>query len=339
MREVKKTINQIKLFCLKLVNSILALLSNRYGFKKQEIAYFNSYSESLCVNNLGGAVIAMFDGRQIHCGLTDRLIGICTAYEFSKRLNLRFYILFKTPFDITNYLLPNKVNWTLNENDVVYNRNAAVPVFLNNWQSLTAFHWFYLKRIAAKNPSKQLHLYINSPFHLKQYRSNFNILFKKSPLLNISIANSIVQLGSPSFVAMAFRFAGILGDLKEDYTSFKRLDEQEQDILIKRCEKKVLQIRRDLDIRERLLITADSEKFINYIKKYDFTYVTPGGVAHIDNSHKKREDTYLKVFVDLFMLSQSRIIYQLNTGGMYKESGFARQASQLSGVRYVQVNF
>ncbi len=336
---MKKLFRNAKIFGIKLLNSILALVSNRYGFKSEEYKYFESYADEQCVNRLGGAVVAMFDGRQVHCGLTDRLIGISTAYEFSKRLNLPFYIYFKSPFQLTNYLLPNNVNWLVDENDVLYNKNASIPVFINNWQSLTVFHWFYVRMVAFRNPCKQIHMYINSPYHIKRYSANFKTLFKMSPLLECSIAKSLAEIGSSSYTAMAFRFAGILGDFREDYSNFSKLSKNEKSNILMSCERKLLQLRNELGLKERILITADSQKFLEHVKKYDFVYTTPGGVAHIDNPHERCEDVYLKIFVDLILLSKARFIYQLHTGGMYRASGFARQASKLGGVGYLIVNF
>lgn len=324
---------------IKLYYSILALFTDRYSFKHQEVLYYNSYEDYSAVNLLGASLVVMFDGRQVHCGLTDRFKGICTAFEFSKEFRMPFYINYTSPFNLSDYLTPNCIDWQVDTDKVLYNKNTSVPVFLNDWQTNWRFHKLYLKKIIRDNPGKQIHLYINSPYHLDKYKDNYNHLFIPSLKLKAHIDQVQKSLGS-DYVAMSFRFLQLLGDFKEEHSKFETLDEEGQVKLMKKCENKVLELIEKHSIRGKILFTGDSAKFLNYmLTRHDFVYVIPGDIAHIDNTHENNDAIYMKTFLDMYMLSHSKTIFQLCTEGMYANSAFAKQAAILGGVEYKKIIF
>ncbi len=337
---MKKRIFEFKLWVIQALRSVTALFSHSYFFKKEEWDYYQSYADDPAQNPLGACLIAMFDGRQIHCGLTDRFKGIATTYEFSKDFGIPFYLYYKSPFDITDYLMPNQIDWRVKEEDVLYNKNTSVPVFLNNWQSNTSFHKLYLKQVLKKHPGKQIHVYGDSPYYIKRYVDDFHFLFKASSSLQSAIENCMSEIGDENYSAMSFRFLMLLGDFKEEHSFYPVLGEDEQAVLMKRCEEKILQIRKERNIVGRVLITADSKKFVDYMRsRHEFVYVVPGDIAHIDNGHGFDSKIYLKTFLDMFMLSNADTIYQLCTGDMYKNSAFARQAAMLGKKEYIKIEF
>lgn len=330
----KKEIEFIRLFY-----SFLGLFTSKYGFKHQEDLYYKTYEDTLIQNPLGSSLVVMFDGRQIHCGLTDRFKGICTAYEFSKEFNMPFYINYTSPFNLTDYLVPKDIDWQVDVNKVLYNKNTSVPVFLNDWQTDWRFHKLYLKKIIKNNPGKQIHLYINSPYHIDKYKENYNKLFEPSSKLKECIESIMQSLGR-DYVAMSFRFLQLLGDFKEEHTKFETLNEEDQIKLMENCENKVLELKKEHSIEGKILFTGDSSKFLNYMSaRHDFVYVVPGEIAHIDNNHENNDAIYMKTFLDMYMLSHSKTIFQLCTGGMYANSAFARQAAILGGVSYNKIVF
>lgn len=321
------------------LKSVAALYSHLFGFKREEYKYAESYSSEPCENELGTCLIAMFDGKQIHCGLTDRFKGICTAYEFSREFGLRFYLYHVSPFELTDYLIPNQYDWRVDKAQIRYNKNTSVPVFLNDWQSDVSFHKRYLAKVIKNNPGKQIHLYINSPYYLDKYRINYDFLFKPSNKLQSAITEQLQRLGR-KYVAVSFRFLQLLGDFKEEHAKFITLSEKDQQTLMEQCENKVLELRKERHITSRMLLTADSTKYLEYMQsRHDFVYVVPGSVAHIDNDHSHSDSIYMKTFLDMYMLSQATCVYQLCTGMMYNNSAFARQAALLGGAEYIKIEF
>lgn len=325
---------------LQTMKSVVALFSHRYSFKKEEWDYYQTYSDEFVSNPLGACLIAMFDGRQIHCGLTDRFKGIATTYEFSKEFGIPFYLYYKSPFDITDYLVPNNYDWRVKDEFILYNKNTSVPIFLNNWQSNTCFHKMYLSQVIKNNPGKQIHVYGDSPYYLSKYVSDFHFLFKTSTYLQNAVSKCMAEIKSTNYYAMSFRFLMLLGDFKEEHSFYPVLEESEQNQLMMRCENKVLELREERKLTGRILLTADSKKFVDYMSgRHDFIYVVPGEIAHIDNQHKSDREIYLKTFLDMFMLSKADAVYQLCTGEMYKNSAFARQAAKLGNKEYIVIDF
>lgn len=328
-----KVKQEVKKFLL----SSMSLFTNKVGFKREEVDYYQTYLDENETNELGECLIVMFDGKQIHCGLTDRFKGICTAYEFSKEFNMKFYINYISPFELTDYLIPNLYDWKVDVRKVLYNKSTSVPVFLNDWQSNTFYHKLYLQRIIKDNPGKQIHLYTNSPYYLSYYSDTFHYLFKNSSMLDRLICSENEKLGD-GYVAMSFRFLQLLGDFKEEHAVFKVLPEEAQFALMQKCEQTVLSIRKTMKISKKILLTADSHKFLDYMcDKYDFVYSIPGPIAHIDNCHEKNNDIYTKVFLDMIMLSKSRVIYQICIDDMYRNSAFAKHAALLGNVKYIKI--
>lgn len=337
-----RLIKRLKLFKSRMMQtcrSIVALFTNKFFFKKDEYDYYCGYSDAVEENELGACLIAMFDGRQIHCGLTDRFKGICTTYEFSKDFNIPFYIHFISPFDLSDYLLPNGYDWKVDREKVKYGKRTSVPVFLNDWQSDTSFHKLYLKQVIKRNPNKQIHVYSDSTYYIKRYANDFHFLFKPSDGLLSAIDRCLAGIDSGKYCAMAFRFLMLLGDFKEEHAKFPTLEDAGQQELMEKCEQQILKLRTELGINSKILLTADSKKFVDYMSRYDFIYVVPGEIAHIDNSHETNRQIYMKTFLDMFMLSKAEVIYQLHTGDMYRNSAFARQAALLGRKRYVQIEF
>ena len=337
-----RLIKRWKLFksqMMQTFRSVVALFTNNFFFKKDEYDYYCGYSDTVEENELGACLIAMFDGRQIHCGLTDRFKGICTTYEFSKDFNIPFYIHFISPFDLSDYLLPNGYDWKVDRGKVKYGKRISVPVFLNDWQSNTSFHKLYLKQVIKRNPNKQIHVYSDSTYYIKRYVNDFHFLFKPCGSLLSAIDQCLAEIGSGKYCAMAFRFLMLLGDFKEEHAKFPTLEDAGQQELMEKCEQQILKLRTELGINSKILLTADSKKFIDYMNRYDFIYVVPGEIAHVDNSHETNRQIYMKTFLDMFMLSKAEVIYQLHTGDMYRNSAFARQAALLGRKRYVQIEF
>lgn len=331
--KIKKYIIKKHLF------SYLALFSNKFDFKKREREYHDTYKEFDDGRIIKKGIIMMFDGKQIHCGITDRLKGICSIYEYTKIKGLQFYIYFRSPFKLEDYLLPNNYDWRISDKEIIYNKNKAIPIFLNDWQSLTKLHIKYLDKIIRENPDKQIHVYGNSPYYIDQYGNNFKFLFKWSNNINRMISECMSDIGSKNYIAFSLRFQQLLGDFREEHAVFKVLNEIDQDVLMKKCRDKILQIIKDRQISTKVLVTCDSIKFLEYISHLDQIYIVPGSVAHIDNSHVSDKSIYDKLFLDMAMLSHSRCIYQLITGDMYANSGFAQQAATIGNGKYERIYF
>lgn len=136
-------------------------------------------------------------------------------------------------------------------------------------------------------------------------------------------------------MSITYRFQQLLGDFKEG--NYEVLPVSKRDEIIERCLgfiKKIRQKHQDVD---KILITSDSQTFLQRAKeKNEYVYTIPGNVYHIDYTNNKENFAYMKSFVDLFMLSEAKMVYNYVTGKMYP-SGFPSIAAKIGNKPFYRV--
>ena len=299
--------------------NIFYLFSKKKGFHKNEISLSDEFYSPGGKKENKTTIVVMIDGRQLHGGFADRIRGIVTIYQFCKDRKIPFYINYTYPFELNEFLEPNKYDWRIDKSNLVYNLNAAQPCLLYEWMYPHKFHKWYLKLLCLRR--KQLHVYTNSHFEYEKFSIGFNELFKPVPNLKVLIDKHKKSIGD-KYNVMVFRFQQLLGDFKEGNNIV--LSEEKRQILISKCINKI----RIMYNGKKLLITSDSITFINKVKSLDFVYVIPGSVVHIDYTENAPLSTYMKTFLDFFLIANADIIYLLLTDNMYK-SGFPKTASKV----------
>lgn len=276
-------------------------------------------------------VFFMVDGRQLHGGLVDRLRSICTIYSWCKEKDIPFKIYHVMPFRLEDYLEPNTVSWICDDNEMSYSIKNSKPVILFDHLLPQKYHEIYLNLLWTFS-HKSLHLYTYSFFRYNLFQQSFTELFKPTQKLQNQIDLHLNNIGG-EFVAYVFRFQQLLGDFKE--RDFKILPLNERCELIEKCINKVKEFHKE---GERVLITSDSCTFLQEVSKLDYVYTIPGKVVHVDFTDNAGYDTYLKSFVDLFMIAHAKKITLFLTGDMYK-SGFPETAAMVYGCPYEILRF
>jgi hypothetical protein len=289
----------------------------------------------------------MADG-SIRCGgLGDRLCGIISLYMFCEENQLDFRIHFTDPFLLTDYFKPNDVNWFVEEEKISYERKYVKELFLfglaKSWgwtiEKLASYQQRILEREILGTCYKEYHVYTNSRIslcrHTEEYHRCFHLLFKPSLRLQQAMEVHLSKLGD-NFIAMTFRFQQLLGDFTE--RDFPRLEKEAAAELIDRNIQKAKEIYARHREATRLLVTSDSQIFLERMSELDYVYTVPGERLHMDYTDRKDYDLHLRSFLDLMMLSRAKKIYLLCTGKMY-HSGFARVASLIGAVEYEVVVF
>lgn len=281
-------------------------------------------------------IILMIDGRSIHGGLTDRLRGITTIYEYCKRRHIKFKLNYVYPFQLTDYLAPLSYDWRIPSEGISYNSNQTKVVVLNDYQLDVRLHKYYLDSIIRHSKGKQIHLYTNTYFLDRYFTESFRELFQPTKPLQSAIEMNLQHTGN-KYVAMVFRFQQLLGDFKED--GYKILPISEQESLIQQCINKVDEIHHANHSNDIVLVTSDSSRFLKSItNKLDYVRIIPGKVVHMDHTANAAFDTYMKSFEDMFLLSKAYKIYLLQTGDMY-HSGFAKRAAMINDKPYDEIIF
>lgn len=314
--------------------------------KEAEIEPFYS-ADAPHATNERKMVVYMIDGRTKHGGLADRLRGIISTYDVCRSLGYDFRIHFVHPFRLDDFLVPNKVDWSIREEELCYNSEDSSVVYCgsNGTHVELPFQRLYLRQ-RMKAARKQVHVYTNA--HLLQrgdkFSRLFHELFKCSPALDAALNKyAITNLAppyprtpAPSYVSMTFRFQQLLGDFKENDYAVLPSDEQQE--LIERCISKIDELHRQMP-DETVLVTADSRRFLEAAAdRLPYVYVVRGNVAHMDWSDNIPFEVNLKSFLDLMMISRAKKAFLLQTGKMYN-SGFPRRAAQIGNVPFKHIRF
>ena len=260
-----------------------------------------------------------------------------SCYAYAKAIGTPFRIEHICPFDLSDYLVPNHYDWLLKPGEKSLNLKYASPVFFIC--TVLGYHSLKFFRISKK---RQHHLFTNSNYikdinerYHKDYIFNelFSELFKPSVILEKELSVHQKELKkSGGFISVSFRFMQLMGDFKDCYGDV--LPEKEKVELVE----KSLSVIRNLYEKEQktLLVTSDSQSFLNEAAKLDFVYVVPGKIGHIGFSNER--DVYIKMFVDFLLISRADHVYMAHSGKMYR-SNFARTAALSGGAPYDVITY
>ena len=318
----------------------LYLLNNEHGgFHQDEARLRQKYSSptKICEQR-PFSVIVCVDGAYPQGGLSDRIRGIVSIYHFCKQHHLPFFIHFTYPFDLKDYLQPNQYNWYISPEEISHNAEEAEPMLLFCHLLNHKFHRQYLeKRIKkAMATRKQLHIYTNTFIEDQHFTKDFNELFTCAPRLQELVDQTCKMVGD-HYISVSFRFQNLLGDFQDDCN--EELSENEKQILIDKCIRKVAEIHDTQFPSSQVLVAGDSKRFIEATQEaLPYAITIPGNVVHVDYALEADYYDYAKVFIDWFVLSHAQKLFLLKTGKMYK-GGFAKRASKITGAPYEEFFF
>lgn len=274
-------------------------------------------------------------------GLSDRLRAITSIYKECKRQRLNFKLVFE-PLHMEDYLEPNGYDWRIDKRDIVWDAVKVFPCTVltyhhNLRNALQRFAQRTILRSFLRKNYQQIHVYSNMATEEEEYGILFKELFKPTQELQQQIDFHLQQLGGKgNYISMTFRFRQLLGDFKE---GGETLPERERSAYIDRCAKCVERMHHAVPDK-KILVTADSYTFLNQLTARfgnnstdNWLYVIPGKVVHIGFTYDADKKTYMKSFVDYYMLSYASTVYLVRDKLMY-HSGFPERAAMLNGVDY-----
>lgn len=263
-------------------------------------------------------------------GLSDRFRGVVSVYKQCKEMGLNFKVYFDG-IDLKDYLDVAEYNWIIENEEICYDWSGVYPCTvltyhrnLNDKLQKCVQNWF-LRRYLKKN-YKQIHVYTNMATAENEYGKLFKELFKPCADLQAQIDCHLEQLGG-EYDAMVFRMMQLFGDFVDDGET---LAGEERMVYLERC----LQcVRQHIVTGRKLLVTSDSKFLLDEVSKIDGVYVIPGEVVHIAFTFDADRKTYMKSFVDYYVLAGARRITLVRDKKMY-HSGFAKRAALLNGAEY-----
>lgn len=280
-------------------------------------------------------------------GLSDRLRAIVSIYAECKRQGLPFRIVFE-PLHLQDYLKPNKYDWSIDRQDIIWDMRRCYPCTILTYHHHLGNHrqrWAQrlLLRSFIKKDAEQIHVYSNMATEEKRYGKLFKELFVPTQELQEQINYHLQHIGGKrNYISMTFRFRQLLGDFKE---GGETLDEREKGLFVQRCIACVNRMHQKQP-GKKILVTADSATFLESLKAsvhghgleaYDsWLYLIPGKVVHMGFTHDADKQTYMKSFVDYYMLSHASTVYLVRDKLMY-HSGFPYRAAILNGADYQEI--
>lgn len=335
---------RIKQFYLNIIHQLLSdwgyfLYDERKHEKKILQAYYNSITPC---SNIKPLAIFMANGFCNHAGLCDRLKGMTTLFGWCKEHHIDFRIFHNHPFTLDKYICPNQYNWKIQEEAISYNKknvsvnhcmlNHLTNKFVKNGEIISLEKQWFENRISRNK--KQYHFYTNIyPENDIAFGQNFQELFRPTPRLQNEINHHLKQIDR-DYISISFRFMQLLGDFKD--CDGETLDIKEQEKLINKSLLIVEQIKLRHSNIKTVLVTADSQKFLDAVKEIPYTYIIEGKIGHIN--FENSDEVNMKTFLDFFMIAHAKKVYLAKSGKMYN-SDFARRASMIYNSEFETVDY
>lgn len=269
-------------------------------------------------------------------GLCDILHGIVSSYYVAKQGNRSFRISAPFPFQLSDYLIPNQVDWRINPEEIDYSsvhiRNVPMMLgrFHATWAEEQAFHLKYLTQLAKQRGA--ILLYTNA--HLvggSEFSALFSELFMPADALQKQIDYHLSQIGD-TYIGASFRFRNLLSDCYEPESL--PLAPQEQSTLIRRSISQIEQLHLTVP-SHKILVTSDSSKFCHALRSLPYVYCIDSPRGHVSF---RGEDAVMSAFIDLYLLSKSAGNTLFLTDQLY-HSGFAMTASFIGNIPYRELNY
>lgn len=156
----------------------------------------------------------------------------------------------------------------------------------------------------------------------------FHELFRPSEQLARMIEQARRPPAGRQYVAVCYRFMSLLGDFYEGNRPVLEAGQRQR--LMERATQ-ALHCIRERHTGMPVLVTSDSQTFLESVAPLPGVITIPGKVVHMDYTAGEQVATYLKSFTDLYLLSGGIKIYRMCGCGLYP-SGFPNTAALMGGI-------
>lgn len=337
MSGIKHRIAKIFPAANRLRQFIIEIWTNKKTSREYyEPSLLEKYNKERISNKNDRLIISMVDGGKYNPGLCDKLTGILSIYNLCKKYNFKYKIYWDYPFELADYLFPNKYDWSFNKQDLDFSSSSfplTLDVCTDPLYGKTVDTLVFRKRTSKK--FNQAHVYSNTIIGKENFRALFEELFQPSENLNKLLHFHLNNIGS-RYVSVSLRFMELLGDFKDQEGVSMPLPEKEANELIEKCYSKLCEIIETLPTDYKVFVASDSINFLNHVSENPRVYTIPGEIVHVRYSGS--EEAYMKTFLDLLMIRNAETQYLLKTGKMYN-SGFPRFASWIGNNNFKLIDF
>lgn len=272
----------------------------------------------------------IIDPNKNHPGLADRLKAIVHCYNTAKINGLNFKIVYKVPFTLEQYLLPNKIDWVASYKDIGNDMRHIKLYNETNWHTNDS----KLKKGKEYDCFNYIGNLLPEAFDDSGYKwcDLFHELFK--PCNELTIMMQSTEMPPPdSYVAVHFRFVNALEHFEDGY--YNELSKQEKGNLVKRCRNVLMDIYAN-NAGNGVFVFSDSKVFLDAIQDLPVKTLSDSNIGHI--SFNNSNNIVLKTFLDLFMISRSSKVYIIHAPELYNSSGFAMVGARIGNKPYEIIN-
>jgi len=235
---------------------------------------------------------------------------------------------------LADYLEPNQYDWRLREGEYT----TCI------WDStlMRARGEYGGRLIRRKIRKEQIHFYGNRDFLQNINDASgtdfvwgelFRELFRPGKELTEAIKKKKEEIGCP-YISAVFRFQNLLGDFKEYKFQALENDKKREELIIK-CLNGLSELQKRHP-NMPILVTSDSSTFIDRASEMQGVFVIEGKRVHIGCMSGAAYDTYLKSFVDFYMLADSQRVFSLGTSEMYPTQ-FPMYAAKVNDVTFERI--
>ncbi len=284
--------------------------------------------------------ILLVDYSDVTFGLADRFIGILSLYMLAKETNRQIKIHHTCDFVLQDYLIPNKTDWLIKEEEIAHGINECRLLIARLGQKKLKHSG--LPKLS--NEILQYHAYSNHDFRnylqtdqLNKYDRHilFHELFKPSVYLEKLIQSIKADFLERPYLAVHLRFMNFFEQVERNTINGHIRDETQQQCMISLCRKQLDKIHHQFP-NDIILLFTDSHffsslQFPSYIKSI------PGKIGHISANHKDKSDIIDKTFIDLFIMSKATRVINI-IGKNLRKSGFSKIAAEIGGISYMTMS-
>ncbi|PZP48656.1 MAG: hypothetical protein DI598_09675, partial [Pseudopedobacter saltans] len=87
----------------------------------------------------------------------------------------------------------------------------------------------------------------------------------------------------------------------------------------------------------KILVTADSILFLEQLKNRRNIFVFPKKIVHMDWISNAGYESYLKSFLDFYLIAGASMVFSISTEEMYK-SDFPKYAAMVNNVPFERIS-
>ncbi|MDY4217673.1 MAG: hypothetical protein SOX84_02665 [Prevotella sp.] len=271
----------------------------------------------------------LFDPKFSHPGLADRFKAIVGCYHIAKQNGYDFKIVWDTPYLLSDFLVPNQIDWRANKNDITY---SLID---------TRFFVYTGKRKGVQHrlsPQKQYVccsykgddlFYVNgNTDYPKAFFMLYNELFQPSDHLNAVLEETGLQ--PRGYISIHVRFVNALETFED--SKYPTLSPEAQANLMKRCRAAILKVIETSALP--VVLFSDSQKFLTHMKDLPLIILNSENIAHISNSSSN--DSIMKTFLDFYLISRSKTVYRMIAKELYA-TNFSLYASFMGNAEEIEL--